>query len=205
MSAFRQYCAPVSEILARAFPSSVQQSLSAVLDGLPLTAYPPLGLITRSNSREWSQITVHGEPVVIPYRIYNALPTRDLAPEDSQISTAIDCLYTRHNDGFVRQAALRRVLPSEHPWTLPFVLQLLGEYVIEICEDIRRFAEIELALRPALAREVRSFADENPDFIVLTRRRATSYWACYFRGPHLYRNTYPGLHALELMLDGPFD
>jgi hypothetical protein len=88
---------------------------------------------------------------------------------------------------------------------VPFVLQLLGEYIIEICEDIRRFAEVDLASRPAWAREVRSFADENPDFIVLTQQRATSYWECYYRGPHLYRDTYPGLHALKMLLDRPSD
>ncbi|MFL6061476.1 MAG: hypothetical protein ACJ72E_09610 [Marmoricola sp.] len=201
---FTTYCAHMPETLARAFPGSLQQSLYAALAGLPPTAYPPLGSITYSNSREWPQITVHGEPVVVPHRIYNAVPASVLSP-DAQVGAAIDCLYTRHNDGFVRQTALRRVLTAEHPWTVPFVLQLLGEYVIEICEDIQRFAEVQLATRPAWAREVRSFAGENPDFIVLTRQRATSYWECYYRGPHLYRDTYPGLRALDLMLAGPVD
>ena len=188
---------------ARAFPLSLQRSLSAVLDGLPPTEYPPLRSIpavTRvSGARSRSTVS----RLAIPYRIYNAVPANDLAP-DPQVSAAIDCLYTRHNDGFVRQAALRRVLAAEHPWTVPFVLQLLGEYVIEICEDIQLFAETELrSTRPAWAGEVRWFAGENPDFIVLTRQRATSYWKCYYQGPHLYRDAYPGLQALDLMLAGP--
>lgn len=198
---FDQYCAHVPHTLARAFPRCLQEPLSAALDGLPQPAYPPAGSITTSNSREWPQITVQGEPIEIPYRIYNDVPSIDLSPEDSHVRVAIDCLYTRHHDGFVRQAALRRVLDAQNPWTVPFVLQLLGEYVIEICEDIERFAETELPSRPVQAREVRSFAEENPDFIVLTQQRAISYWECYYRGPHLYRDAYPGLRALRLMLD----
>jgi hypothetical protein len=114
-----------------------------------------MGSITSSGSREWPALTVVGERVEIPYRIYNPLPSIDLAQEGSQVAVAIACLYTRHNDGFVRQMALRRVLGSNEPWTVPFVLQLLGEYVIEICEDISRFAETDLPHSPDLVRAVR--------------------------------------------------
>jgi hypothetical protein len=194
----------MSETLARAFPLSLQPSIADVLEGLPHTAYPPNGSISGSNSRDWSPITVQGDLVVIPHRIYNSVPASDLAQNGSEARVAIDCLYTRHNDGLVRQTALRRVLASaEHPWTVPFVLQLLGEYVIEICDDIELFAETRLAALPGWARQFRSFADENPDFIVLTQQRATSYWQCYYRGQHLYRDTYPGLRALTLMVGGP--
>lgn len=194
----------MSETLARAFPRRLQRSLADVLDGLPHTTYPPLGSITSSNSRDWHPIGVQGDPVVIPHRIYNPVPVSDLAHQGSEAGVAIDCLYTRHNDGFVRQAAHRRLLAgAEHPWVTPFVVQLLGEYVIEICHDIQLFAETDLPTRPGWARQFRSFAHENPDFIALTRQRAASYWACYYRGPHLYRDTYPGLRALSLMIDGP--
>jgi hypothetical protein len=140
--------------------------------------------------------------VEIPYRIYNELPVTDLAPEGSQVAVAIDCLYTRHHDGYVRQRALRRLLTSEDLWTVPFVLQLLGEYVIEICEDIDRFAHGDLLRRPAMIRGFHSFAENNHDFITLTRQRATSYWECYYRRAHLYQATYPGLRALRSMVGG---
>ena len=138
-----------------------------------------------------------------PYRIYNRVPSADLALDGSLVAVAVACLYTRHNDGFVRQKALQRVLASELPWTIPFVLQLLGEYVIEICADILRYAQADLAQRPVMLRQLHSFAKANPDFIVLTQERATSYWACYYRGTHLYRDTYPGLVALRRCLAGP--
>lgn len=116
---------------------------------------------------------------------------------------AIACLYTRHHDGFVRQRALQRVLASDETWTIPFVVQLLGEYVIEICEDIRRYAETDLPQRLEMIRELQTFAADNHGFIVLTRQRATSYWQSYYRRPHLYRDSYPGLLALAMLVDRP--
>jgi hypothetical protein len=138
----------VPEALARALPSGLRPSLSVVLGDLPQFAYGPSGSITSSNSREWPAITVLGERVEIPYRIHNPAPPTNFAPEGSQVAVDIDCLYTRHHDGFVRQMALQRVLASDETWTMPFVLQLLGEYVIEICENIHRFAETDLPHRP---------------------------------------------------------
>ena len=191
----------MSETLIRAFPSGLHPSLSTVLRDLPHSIYAPSGSITSSGSRAWPALTVAGDQVEIPYRIYNPVPPTDLAPRDSPVAVAIACLYTRHNNGIVRQKALRHVLGSDEAWIVPFVVQLLGEYVIEICEDIRRFAEADLPHRPELLRAVRSFVADNPDFVVLTQCRATSYWACYHRYPHLYRDTYPALLALTTMLD----
>ena len=160
-----------------------------------------MGSITSSNSREWPGIILAGDPVEIPYRIYNPVPPTDLAQGGSEAAVAIDCLYTRHHDGFVRQRALQRILASDETWTIPFVVQLLGEYVIEICEDIRHYAETDLPQRPEMIQELQSFAANNPGFIVLTRQRATSYWQSYYRRPHLYRDTYPGLLALTMLFE----
>jgi hypothetical protein len=52
-----------------------------------------------------------------------------------------------------------------------------------------------------MIRRLHSFAADNPDFIVLTEQRATSYWECHYRRPHLYRDTYPGLLAFKMMVD----
>lgn len=85
---------------------------------------------------------------------------------------------------------------------MPFVLQLLGEYVIEICEDIERFAGTRLDERPVWAAHVREFRDENADFVALTRQRAMSYWECYHRHRHPSPASYPGLRAIDLLVDG---
>ena len=46
------------------------------------------------------------------------------------------CLGTRHHDGHLREACLRQLLLQERAWTVPFVVHLCGEYVLEIVEVI---------------------------------------------------------------------
>ena len=190
----------MSAALACAFPPSVQARLLPALRDLPPSNLAPTGSITLSGSGRSTGITVLGEPVDVPHRIYNSAPTSDTPLEGSVDATAVACLYTRHHDGFVRQRALQHVLGSDEPWTVPFIVQLLGEYVIEICDDIYRFAENDLPNRPGHFQTVRAFADENPQFVNLTRQRATSYWSCYHRHQHAGWETYPGLLALQTML-----
>ena len=42
----------------------------------------------------------------------------------------------RHSDGHVREECLLQIVAVDRPWLAPFVVQLLGEYVIEIVEVI---------------------------------------------------------------------
>jgi len=51
---------------------------------------------------------------------------------------------------------------------------------------------------PALEmRRFRAFARENPAFMATTRRRATSYWDCYYRMGFPTLQTYPAVLALN--------
>jgi hypothetical protein len=111
---------------------------------------------------------------------------------------------------------LRKILTSEESWCIPYVLLLLGEYVIEIIQDIA-------AALPTLNKAAYvNFIRENRPLMALLRERATSYWnleyryiqwPTYFIGPpadlcwqpthcrgiYAYkdRNDYPGLIALN--------
>ena len=46
-------------------------------------------------------------------------------------------------------------------------------------------------------RRFRAFARENPAFMATTRRRATSYWDCYYRMGFPTLQTYPAVFALN--------
>ena len=50
----------------------------------------------------------------------------------------LGCIFTRHHNGYVRQQWMRAVVPHAEPWVVPFVLALLGEYVVEIVVDMCR-------------------------------------------------------------------
>lgn len=133
-----RYDARMSESVARAFPARLAPVLARVVQALPAARLGPSSSVTASNSRTWGGLVVAGEPVVIPYRIYNPAPPPHLAsglsPEELAVTAAI---YSRHHDGRIRQRALGVLLDCHEPWTAPFIVQLLGEYVIQICATSR--------------------------------------------------------------------
>lgn len=139
-----------------------------------------------------------GEPVAIPYRVYNPVPPPDFASGLSRTEQAVTAaIYSRHHNGLIRQRALGTLLNCDEPWTAPFIVQLLGEYVIQICADIENFTRTALPSRPAMQASLSAFLRLNPDFAELTRQRAVSYWSCYYRARHASRDTYPALTALS--------
>ena len=156
--------------------------------------------MAQSYSRAWPGLVMAGEPVVIPQRVYNPEPSprfaAGLSPLEAVVSAAI---YSRHHDGFVRQRQLGTLLDTDEPWIAPFIVQLLGEYVIQIHRDIERFARTELPARPSSRASLSAFFAENPCFGALTRQRAISYWSCYYRGLYASYDTYPALTALSLL------
>jgi hypothetical protein len=187
-----------SESLARAFPARLAPSVTGVVQSLPAAHRGPSRPVTASNSRAWTGLVVAGEPVVIPYRIYNPASPPHLARGLSRTEQVITAaIYSRHDDGLVRQRALGTLLDCDEPWTAPFIVQLLGEYVIQICADIETFTRTALAARPAMQASLSDFLTQNPRFAELTRQRAISYWSCYYRALHASLDTYPALVALS--------
>ena len=71
------------------------------------------------------------------------------------------CIYSRHGDGHVRERSIARIIGSSQPWVVPYVLQPLGEYVVEICELI-------CARAPLCAPAYQDFAQANGAFLTLT-------------------------------------
>jgi hypothetical protein len=188
----------VSESLARAFPARLAPVVTGVVQSLPAARLEPSGPVAASNTRTRAGLVVAGEPVVIPYRVYNPAPPPDFASGLSRTEQAVAAaVYSRHHDGLVRQRALGMLLDCDEPWTAPFVVQLLGEYVIEICADIEKFTRTALPARPAMRASLSAFLRYNPCFAELTRQRAVSYWSCYYRALHVSRDAYPALTALS--------
>ena len=103
----------------------------------------------------------------------------------------LNCLQTRHHNGFVRERALRRIIDLNTPWSAPFVVQLMSEYVIEILDMID--AGWERVDGPLLAR----FLAENPRYHALVRRRVISYWNVYYRRRFPRRESYVGFRLLD--------
>ncbi|CAN5383344.1 hypothetical protein BH10PSE3_BH10PSE3_37490 [soil metagenome] len=128
------------------------------------------------------------ETLAIPPRIYqDETELRGRYADHSQI---LDSLLTRHHDGFVRARALARILSSTpETWTFPFVIELMGEYVVEILQQIEDGFE-HLNLEACT-----HFLTDNPAFLALTRQRVMSYWDCYYRA--ISRQDYVGFRLIR--------
>lgn len=88
------------------------------------------------------------------------------------------CLYTRHHNGYQREAALRMLFASNAAnieWVVPFVVQLAAEYV----DTILLLIDDQL---PYLNNAIyRNFLLANPEYYFKTKQRIVSYWDCYYR------------------------
>ncbi len=186
-----------SNPLITAFPAELASDAEAVLAVMPDSRLQPNGSFS---------VTVEGQPVLIPERLYNDEPPTDrVASLSSRQQQLLHCLYSRHCDGMVRQRHLEKVVGSTDPWVVPFVVQLVGEYVLEIlvviCDELRDLATPGTCGHLAYGQ----FIVDNPAFFARTQRRVVSYWNCYYRGTYASFRGYPGCTILDLLRSAASD
>jgi hypothetical protein len=168
-------------VLRSAFPMSLHSDVDAGLSVMPLAEHR-----TMPTGR---QVRIGSEEISILGRIYHREPSQGLSDLTQLQKRIVSSLYTRHHDGFVRERHVGQILEADHPWIPVFVLQLLGEYVIQIGQTIAN----RVATLPQ--ETYRTFAHANPDYMSALRSRIVSYWSEYYRGTPL--STYAGYRALE--------
>lgn len=139
------------------------------------------------------RVYVNGEELILPSRLYyrSALPASGGDPLDDTIR---NCLGTRHHDGYLRERCVCALLHERREWVIPFLFAMLGEYVVEIV------LAIESRLAPDALPAWQHFAANNPQFLATTRRRAISYWDCYYRRRYRQMADYPALRLLQSTL-----
>jgi hypothetical protein len=170
-----------------AFPSALrfiaQEAATAVAIG---ELHPP---------RHAFAVNMDGERLHLPYRVYydRDLLRAQISSSHGSVKLIRLCLGTRHYDGYLRQECLLGLLNNGIPWLIPYLLQLAGEYVVEIAEDVAN-AIVEWD-RDTL----RAFAMENPNYLATLARRVTSYWNCYHRRAYPDRQGYPGARVLAVV------
>jgi len=181
----------VQKSLVAAFPAALEADVRAVLALMPREQYPPIG---------WFTVVVQGENVTIPARLYNPEPARSAEEGLSPLQSVIlGCLASRHHDGFVRQRRIEQVIAVAEPWVVPFVVQLVGAYVLEILVAIRRGLP-DLAMVGSVQQVLYGgFLEANPEFFARTERRVVSYWSCYWRSLFTEFWLYPGGDLLEML------
>ncbi len=167
------------------FPAALQPIASALLRALPVES-------TQLAANEFT-VLVQGEQLSVPYRIYHAPDSLRSVISSSSGETQVLalCFGTRHWDGYFREECVRQLVAIDRPWVVPFIVQLVGEYVIEIVEVIAT------ALPQVNPLQFSEFVRENPRFMATTKRRVTSYWDCYHRRRFPTLQSYPAFKVLE--------
>jgi hypothetical protein len=171
--------------LRPAFPESIRSTVDRAVDTIPGPPGPALIPAGRVGP-----LVVDGEDVLIPYRIYSRERRRWVAARlDVEAALVLGCAYTRHHDGRVRERSVLTVVEVDRAWIVPFVVQLLGEYVVQIGEVVLQRLD---RLQPETYQR---FAAANDSFMRLTRSHIVSYWNCYYRG-HFRLPDYPPVRVL---------
>lgn len=169
-----------TEKIVRAFPEFLKNDVLSLLEKVSLKGEHGIS--------EPFQVFVESEKLEIPYRIYFEEPNiKNLTETELLI---FNCLFTRHDNGFIRQKSLEQIVLSNEYWITPFVVQLLGEYVREILEVV------EKNLSDTLLDNIIRFIEENPKFFETTKSRIMSYWNCYYRSRISNKETYVGFRIL---------
>jgi hypothetical protein len=183
--------------LVAAFPHQLANDVRAVLAVMPEA---------RIASASPFSVYVGDEAVAIPYRIYQDELPVDVVCSLTVLQQAIlHCLYSRHCDGLVRQRHLERIASSDELWVVPFVVQLAGEYVLDILESIQHGLSDLPSKRSTQRLAYGDLIARNPGFFARTERRVVSYWSCYYRWEFPVFGTYPGCHLLELLRAAAID
>ena len=173
-----------AEKITQAFPDFLNSDVLSLLQKVSLKSEHQIS--------QTFEVIVDSEKLEIPYRIYFEEPNvKNLTETELLI---LNCLFTRHNDGFVRQKKLEQILLSDEYWIAPFIMQLLGEYVCEI------LLTIEKDLSDTLLDNLIRFIEENPKFFETTKSRIVSYWNCYYRNRLLNEESYVGFRILTKLI-----
>lgn len=160
------------EELIMCFPPNLREDVQVVIDKLKIKDED---IHTRIYNVKINDILL-----TLPERIYFSEPASgNLTIIQKYI---LDCIFTRHDDGFIRQKHLRNLLFCTEYWIIPFCFRLLGEYVKDILSDIKN--QIENNIENYL-----NFISENRVFYNRTKSQMISYWDCY------YREEYPNLKS----------
>ncbi|MBV7537949.1 hypothetical protein KW842_19435 [Duganella sp. sic0402] len=172
-----------SSYVPNAFPRALSAQAGRVAQLIPDYHY-----------RLWAyQIKLGDEQLAIPVRLYFPGELLQTPLDDDIAQTMLLCLGSRHHDGHLRQACVAQLLQRKEAWLAPFVIQLLGEYVVEIAEVIRAgLQQVDLA-------PYRQFMADNPRYIHTVESRIISYWSCYYRHAYPHRADYPASIALTYL------
>lgn len=172
---------PLTDPLAAAFPAEIREDVSRVSALIQPDADYHRGVSVR----------VRGQALILPYRIEHGFDEALFPQLNATQAVIYACVLSRHLDGKLRQRQIARLALAEQAWPLPFVVQLCGEYVMQILETVEAHLP---AMNP---RRYGGFLRDNAAFLDRAEQRMISYWDCYYRRRYPIRSDYVGFRVFE--------
>jgi hypothetical protein len=167
----------------QAFPRELKGEIDNLYDQYSFDAIYP--------NHHTFRINLGQEEINIPTRVYvheKQFTRIHNLPKTQQM--ILGCMLSRHYDGFVRQKHLENILTVEELWVAPYILQLIGEYVVEILNDIYKNLD---SINIDFLKHIMSL---NPNFWNKTKSRVISYWDCYYRQDYYNKEDYVGMKII---------
>ncbi len=172
----------------RAFPSSIAIPNAELINDLAATASLPV----------WDDpdlVELGQEVLLMPPRLYYSAAVVDAAMSltgDRAIVAA--CLGTKSNDGYLRQRSIETLVANPRDWSIPYLVDALGDYVLEILQVMDGRVPGELESKYA------EYLVANEERFLRRCRRCVSYWNEFdrFRSRRLYPDwdSYPGARLI---------
>lgn len=174
--------------LLNAFPTDLKQNVEIVADFLLDKNFDIQPTVEQ-------EIILNGQKLIIPRRVYFDNPTETTGNHLTNMQqTILNCIYLRHHNGFVRQRKLEKLINNTNDYfIIPYIFQLLGEYVMEILEVADKH------INDKTIGNYLKFSAENTKYRQQTESRMISYWNKYYRATTTYRklNNYIGKQIFD--------
>lgn len=139
-------------------------------------------------SMEQIEVLWQGKVNKFPYRIYTSATKNDVETMKDFEKLS---LMTRHHDGYIREVAIVKLMKLFPSASIPYLVQLLGEYVMEI------HLTIIGQIIPQQKLWINDFFTENISYERTIRNRIVSYWNCYYRFDYIKLKNYPAFQFLS--------
>jgi hypothetical protein len=173
----------------RAFPSSIAIANGELIDDLRATA-----LLTICGDPDL--VALGEEVLMMPPRLYYSPIAIDAAISLSGDSAVVAaCLGSRHGDGYIRQRSIEALVADPRAWSIPYIVDALGEYLLEILQVMGG------RVPGNLEKEYAEYLVANEDRFLRLCRKCVSYWNEFdrFRNRSLFPdwNLYPGAQIIN--------
>jgi hypothetical protein len=184
--------------ILKSFPIGLTNDVKKVLEILPFSDVE-VKLVNGENHiienlihTMEQDLKVANEIITIPYRLYFDEPNLELENNlTERQKNILNCIFLRHHNGYLREKRLKMLSEQTEKWTIPFIVQLLGEYIYELLPIID-----EKVNDNTLDFYV-EFRNENPKYWQLTESRMISYWNEYYRYQFPKLKEYLGFEILN--------